>query len=396
MKRLLLAICVAFAPAAQAATLHTVRVVLLMRHGVRPPTHEPALDPAIAPDPWPKWDVPDGDLTPHGAAAISLLASFDRAMLAGEGLMPAAGCPAAGTVSIYADVDERTVKTGEAYAAGFAPGCALPVGHAAGAKDPLFSALDTPSPDFDAKAAKKAMEEAAGFDIKNPAGAYPALFQAMEAALDPGGHGFLDLPSKLSAKSPGAPPKLSGPLAEGSSASEDFLLEYLEGKPMAQVGWGRVDAAQVATLLAFHPLAYTVTARPPYIADRAAGPLGARVLAGLTAGPTVTVLVGHDTNLAELGGMLDLHWSLGGYPADDPPPGGGIIFSLLRDSLGISYVTAAYQVQTMGQIRNLSALNLTHPPAIQPLAIPGCGNSVAQTACKLADFTSLIHKAAAQ
>jgi 4-phytase/acid phosphatase len=44
-----------FQAAAAAPALKVERVVLLMRHGVRPPTHEPALAPAIAPDPWPVW-----------------------------------------------------------------------------------------------------------------------------------------------------------------------------------------------------------------------------------------------------------------------------------------------------------------------------------------------------
>jgi 4-phytase/acid phosphatase len=379
------------AAAAAAPALKVERVVLLMRHGVRPPTHEPALAPAIAPDPWPVWDVPDGDLTAHGAAAITLLGAFDRVTFARDGLLPAAGCPAAGSVAVYADVDERTVKTGDAFAAGLAPGCGVAVQHSAAARDKLFSALDDGAPGFDAKAAKAAMLAAAGGSAGAVVTAHAALFQAMQAALDPGGTGFLDLPAKISAKIPGHLPKLSGPLAEGSSGAEDFLLEYLEGKPMAEVGWGRVSPAEIATLLALHPLAYTVTARPAYIAARTAGPLAARIAAGLSGpGPAVTVLVGHDTNIAELGGLLDLHWRLGGYPADDPPPGGGIMFLLLRDAAGAHYVAAAYQVQTMAQIRDLTPLSLNDPPAIEPLPIPGCGNSAAVTACPLPDFLKLV------
>jgi 4-phytase/acid phosphatase len=353
-----------------APVLHLERAVLLMRHGVRPPTHEPALDPAIAPDAWPKWEVPDGYLTPHGAAAIKLLAAYDRGLFA-------AGCA---ELSIYADVDERTVKTGEAYAAGF--GCATVVGHASTARDPLFSPLDGGAPGFDAKAAKAAMLAAGGLDaVANN----KALFDAMQAALEPGGSAFLDLPAKISAKTEGHLPKLSGPLPEGASAGEDFLLEYLDGKPMDQVGWGRVDAAGVARLLALHPLEYTITARPAIIARATAAPLARRIAAGLESGPKVQVLVGHDTNIADLGGLLGLHWSLGGYPADDPPPGGGIIFSLLGGPGGTEYVTATYQVQTMEQIRNLIA----GAPAMQALPIPGCGDSTAPAACTLAAFEKL-------
>jgi 4-phytase/acid phosphatase len=383
-----LALGLAATGAARAAPLVIDSEVLLIRHGVRPPTHEPALPPAIAPDAWPHWPVADGFLTPHGAAAIRLLASYDRSLLAAAGLVPATGCPAG--AKIYADVDERTVATGQAYAAGFAPGCALPVGHAAGARDPLFSALDQPDPAFDAKAAQAAMLAPAGGDLAGVIQSHAALFGAMQTALQPGGHAFLDLPSKISAKAPGQIPKLSGPLAEGSSAAEDFLLEYLEGFEMSQVAWGRLTEPQIAALLALHPLAYTITARPAYIAGRAAAPLAARILTGLTGGQKFTLLVGHDTNQAQLAGLLNLHWSLGGYPADDPPPGGGIFFVLSHDPAShVQYVTVTYQAQTMDQIRNLKPLGPSDPPALQNLAIPSCGNSTRATACTLAMFTRL-------
>jgi len=376
---LFLLLFLACVPAPAAAQLKLERVVLLMRHGVRPPTHEPALSPAIAPDPWPKWEVKDGYLTPHGAAAIKLLAAYDRALFA-----PAPGCPA---ISVYADVDERTVATGQAYAAGFAPGCPVTVGHASTETDPLFSPLDNGNPDFDAKTAKKAMFAAAGADSADL-----PLLQQMQNVLAPGKTTFLHLPAKLVAKIPHHLPKLSGPIAEGASGAEDFLLEYLDDKPMADVAWGRADSQEVAALLALHPLAYTITARPAYIAHFTASPLAKRIAQDLAAGPRVQILVGHDTNLAELGGLLNLHWSLGGYPADDPPPGGGIIFSLLEDSAGAQYVTAAYQVQTMDQIRNLTPLSPASPPATEPLPIPGCGDSTKPTACTLQNFEELVGK----
>jgi len=386
-KRLCLAIALAWAPVcSQAAPLVMDDAVLLMRHGVRPPTHEPALDPAIAPDAWPAWDVVPGDLTAHGAQAVKLLAAFDRQYFAG--LAPAGGCP---SVDIYADVDERTVATGQAYAAGFAPGCNITVGHAAAPKDPLFSGLDDAA-NFNANAAKAAMLKAAGGSLSAPVSAHAALFQKMQNVLAPGGSAFLALPAKLAAKSPGLAPKLSGPIAEGSSASEDFLLEYLNDKPMADVAWGRADKADIAALLALHPLAYTITARPVIIARATSSALAQHILALLTNPPAkVNILVGHDTNIAELGGLMNLHWSLGGYPADDPPPGGALVFIRAHDpATGAIYITALYRVQTMDEIRNLTPLNAQTQPAIERLPIPGCGNSAASTACTLLAFSKLV------
>lgn len=386
-----LAACTLLGQAAWAAPDLTVEnAVLLMRHGVRPPTHEPALDPAVAPDVWPVWEVPDGYLTPHGAQAITLLAAYDRQMLAAKGVLPASACPAAGAVEIYADVDERTVKTGEAFAAGLAPGCNIAVGHSTTKPDKLFSPLDEPDKNFDAPAAAQQMLAAAGGDINKPVSENAALFQKMQDALEPGGKAFLQLPASLKIKDPHKLPKLAGPITVGASGGEDFLLEYLDGKPMSDVGWGRVNKADVAALLALHPLNYIITARPAYIANHTAAPMAARILAALSApGKKFTVLVGHDTNIADLGGMLGLHWQLGGYPADDPPPGGGILFLFSHGSAGKQYVTAFYQVQEMDQIRDLTVLSLKNPPALQAVPIPGCGNSTAPTACSLARFTAL-------
>lgn len=55
-------------PEPQRPTAVTVeRIVLLMRHGVRPPTKNPPMPTGTAADPWPAWGVPPGYLTDRGA-----------------------------------------------------------------------------------------------------------------------------------------------------------------------------------------------------------------------------------------------------------------------------------------------------------------------------------------
>ncbi|MDE8346247.1 MAG: hypothetical protein POH28_08775 [Acidocella sp.] len=368
---------------AQAATgLQRERVVLLLRHGIRPPTHEPALPVAVAPEAWPVWSTPNGELTPHGAQAIRLLGAFDRAWLA-----PGSACP---DFAVHADVDERTVQTGIAYAAGFAPGCAVQVSHLQAGPDRLFSPLDGGVPGFDADMAKAAMLQSAGGDLQAVVAAHKALFTMMQSVLAPGGSTFLHAKAGIVLKGAGRMPEVTGPVKLGASGAEDFLLEYLDDKPMDQVAWGRAGQDEILELLALHPLAYQVTAQPAYIAKATAGGMAHAILAGLTGGPAVQILVGHDTNQADLAALLGLHWTLGGYPADDPPPGGGIMFTLLRDGAGAEYVTATYQVQTPREIRNLTVLDASNPPARQALPIPGCGDSATPTACRLPAFRALV------
>jgi hypothetical protein len=65
-----------------------------------------------------------------------------------------------------------------------------------------------------------------------------------------------------------------------------------------------------------------------------------------------------------------------------------LLFVLSHDeATGARYVTVMYQVQTIGQIRNLIPLSLQTPPALERLALPGCGNAAA---CPLAAFTALV------
>ena len=180
-------------------------------------------------------------------------------------------------------------------------------------------------------------------------------------------------------------PDVDDPFGTASTASQTFLLEYLEGMPMKDVAWGRLSREQIGTLLEFHPIKYRYEARVPYVADRAASPLASRMFTAVQHGPKLTMLVGHDTNIADLGGMLDLHWQVPSYPRDDPPPGGAIGFEVLADPAGGQFVRAFYRSQTMDQVRELQKLDAGNPPSYEYLPIPGCAER-----CPVADFARIV------
>jgi 4-phytase/acid phosphatase len=154
---------------------------------------------------------------------------------------------------------------------------------------------------------------------------------------------------------------------------------------MKDVAWGHLTREQISTLLKFHALKFRYEGRAPYVAARAATPLAARMLAAVEHGAKLTVLVGHDTNIADLGGMLDLHWQVPSYPADDPPPGGAIGFEVLADPSGAQFVRAFYRSQTMDQVRELQKLDAGNPASYQYIPIPGCAER-----CPLADFEKIV------
>jgi 4-phytase/acid phosphatase len=256
---------------ASGPALHLDSVVVVMRHGVRPPTSAQPVPVEVSPEPWPQWSVPPGWLTPHGAQEVSALAREDRALLIREGLLPARGCPAPGHVRIVADGgDQRTVATGAAYADGLAHGCAVTQDHAPviGQPDPLYSPLSAGRVALDPARA----DAAAAAVLNEPdtraqiarAGPLVARLNAILCGQRKSGCGFdTKAPVTLRPATVKKGPSLSGAPGAGSSAAQSLLLEYADGKPMAQVGWGRATAADITALSALHALKFRITERPP-------------------------------------------------------------------------------------------------------------------------------------
>ncbi|WP_287977015.1 histidine-type phosphatase [Sphingomonas sp.] len=352
------------------------RTVVLMRHGVRPPTKAPPMPAGVADRPWPTWPVAPGYLTPHGGAAVTQVAAFDRGYWVAKGLLPVTGCA---RIRLVADSDERTIETAKAYARGIAPGCSASIEHRPqGEADPIFSPIDEKAVSFDAATAQAAVLAAAGpGGIAGREARVRPLLARLDAILcgtPRPGCGVGDQASDLAPARPDRRPKLTGALDRASTAAQILLLEYADGKPMAEVGWGRATAEDIAALAALHALEFQLLARPAYVARAnlsLLSPLILDALQGADRAP-VTMIVGHDTNVAAMGGLLDLHWRVPGLAADDPSPGGAILFERLTDAEGAHYVRAVFRSQTIDQIRTLTPLTSGRPPYMALLPIPGC------------------------
>lgn len=382
-------------PAARQASVPALkleRVVMLMRHGIRPPTKAQPVPPTYSKEKWPSWTVEPGLLTERGAAGVRLLGASDRALFAGRGLF-GPGCPAPGAVVLNASGKSRAIKTAENWGAAFLPGCSISVAHPEeDGPDPIFHGLDDQPASFDgarAYAEAKAML---------PADGVPGIARQHHSELALLGRAFgcaaptcpvFTEPTKLVAI-PHDRPELDGPIDVGSTASQSFLLEYLEGMPMADVAWGRASRADIEKMLAFHPTKFRYSNQPDYIARNAAAPLASAMLEALNGPAKLTLFAGHDTNIADMGGFLRVHWHVPSYPADDVPPGGALGYELLRNPAGARFVRVFFRAQTMDQLRNQVPLTGGVTPARQYLAIPGCGNSVAATACSLPAFKRLV------
>ena len=131
-----------------------------------------------------------------------------------------------------------------------------------------------------------------------------------------------------------------------------------------------------------------------HIAQRYAAPIAKEILAALDGasgtGAKLTLLTGHDTNIAALRGFLNAHFTAADYPQDDPPPGGAMGFELLKGGDGKAYVRAFYTAQTMDQLRELQPLTAANPPAYAYFPIPGCAVKGQPTLCPLETFKALV------
>jgi 4-phytase/acid phosphatase len=399
-----------FQPSSAASSPTLERVVIVQRHGVRAPTKDPESLSRYSAERWPDWPVAVAELTPHGADNVRFMGAWLRAHYAGEGLWSAQGCPAPDWIAAWADgADQRTRISGQTTLDGAFPGCNLVAHHAPeDAKDSFFDAIETGACPIDPEAARKAVLAAAGGDLNARDAAletanallYDILSPApsRHACADDKGTCFLNGKNTLQADAEGL--KLSGPLATASTMVENLLLEYGQGMPLSQTGWGRADAAALAKIGILHNRAADLMRRTHYIAAHNGVRMAQAVIAALQGRPAFPgskggekflVIAGHDTNLSNLAGILGVDWTLSEQP-DKTPPGGTLAFELWRDGSGAKFVRVRLFYETLEQLREGEALDESHPGRQIDIALPGCAHGPGGK-CSLPDFVRSVETA---
>jgi 4-phytase/acid phosphatase len=371
---LLIAVAILVSARGLAGDLQLKYVVIVSRHGVRAPTWEASRLNEYSAEPWPDWGVPPGNLTPHGRRAIELMGDYYRRWLTAEHLIDPKSCRDASHMTVYADKDQRTIETGRALAETLQPGCALQTASQQGVRtDTLFSGTFSPDPALAAKAVSERLDPQL---LQH----HLAAFETLQYTLGPGRSKVLDPTADL----------IKGSFATGSTLTENLLLEYTNGMP--KPGWGRLTRENLQQVLAIHAAYADLMRRTPYLARRGSNLLAAILHSieqsawghsvdgaiGKT-GDSILILSGHDTNLSNLSGLLQLSWKLAGYQTDDTPPGSALIFSLWQSQSGPLFVRLRFVAQTPDQMRNLDP----GPPASEELRLRGCDP------CTFAQFMAL-------
>jgi 4-phytase / acid phosphatase len=396
--------------------------VILSRHGVRSPTWKADRLNQYSTEAWPDWGVPPGYLTPHGKTLMELFGAYDRAYLSHAGLLSPKGCEDAGRLLFSVDSDQRTVETGRALASGMFPDCGVQVRSLPeGTDDPLFSPLAVGIGHPDRALAVASVLGRIGANPAPLLEAYRPAFQTMQQVLlgcTPGAkcppegtsvkQSLLEQTMSVTQGKGDHLVELTGPLNTAHTFAEDFLLEYTNGMTDKALGWGRVNESNLRQMMSLHAVYSELLRRTPYLARTNGSNLLSHMLKSMEQavtgkavpgalgkpGDKALVIVGHDTNLCNVAGMLGLSWLLEGYQPDDTAPGGALVFELWRQPVTGAYtVRTYYTAQTLEQMQNALPLTLDSPPAKAAIFVPGCSTADEGFACGWKEFRRTLETA---
>lgn len=396
------------------------QMIIFGRHSIRATTYSTNALDQYAADPYPGFATKAGDLTPNGERAARLLGDYFREYLVHEGLLTGDAATDLARGYFRANSIQRSYMTCSEFGAGLIPDANVPV-HTYPVKwpdpiiDPLLAAVVTVDPaqalaevtslygDGTGLAATYASDLAVISSVLYPPGTHPLYppgttppTNAPPGAVDP-----TTIPIAFAASSPiEFPPPLGhyltggvvgmGGMAGVVAATDPFIMQYADGFPEDQVGWGRFTMETLSQQTRITTLQIEIGMRTPYLARVQSSNLGQHILRSLQqavdgqprsgalgdAQTKVLVIVSSDYYVAGLAGLLGLHWHLPGYEPDYCAPGGALVFELReRKATGEHLVRVFYTAQTLNQLRELAPLTLDAPPATVQLAVPGGSRS---------------------
>lgn len=412
MKRALLAAALAGAltltAGAQAQTTpvgyQLQQVLIMSRHNLRAPLADNgSVLQQSTPNKWPEWDVPGGQLTTKGGVLEVYMGHYMREWLAEQGLVKAGECPTSDAVYAYANSLQRTVATAQFFITGAFPGCDVPVHHqdAMGTMDPTFNPVITDKDTAFRDRAVQAMQterQAMQLDESYKLLAQITHYDNSPSCKEKQVCSLTDPKDTFSAgyeKEPG----VSGPLKVGNSLVDAFTLQYYEGFPMDQVAWGEIKTDQQWRVLSklkngYQDSLFTSTAVAQNVAKPLVKYIDKALVTDQASAPKITLLVGHDSNIASLLTALDFKPYQLHDQYERTPIGGKIVFqrwhdqSASRDLMKIEYV-----YQSTEQLRNADVLTLQAPAQRVTLELKGCPAD-ADGFCPLDKFNAVLNDAA--
>jgi 4-phytase/acid phosphatase len=403
------------------------QVIIFGRHSVRSPVAPNATLSTFSVQPYPAFaaapvappaqPVSVGYLTVNGAKLETILGGYYRLWLTQEGLLTGHDAADAGTVYFHANTLERTILTAQSLWTGMLPAAGPPNVYVAPQQsDPLFDPVGSGVAQLDQQMAVAAVKGRLGANPQSLATAYAPEYALARSLLlgypagqnpaPPAPAGTPDVTAIPLEVTTGAPVTITG-LTDVLTAVDPFLMEYADGLPMSEVGWGQLTAAGVTQASRLYELGLDLEFRTQYLARVLGSNLASHVVRSMvqaatgnamtgslgTSSTKVIALIASDTQITGLAGLFHLDWILPGYQENFCAPGGALVFQLRQSQKTGQYIVrASYIAQTLEQLRNQTALTLNAPPATAPVFIPGCSIRNATFDCALAKFVTLANQ----
>lgn len=380
------------------------QVLMLSRHNLRAPLADngSVLEQSTKKS-WPQWDVPGGQLTTKGGVLEVYMGNYTRQWLAQQGLVKNGSCPDSNNVFVYANSLQRTVATAQFFVNGAFPGCDVAVTHQdeMGTMDPVFNPVITDDSEAFNKKALAAMAAANEKLSLKPAfqrlekivdyKASPACNNKKQCDLSSGQNTF-------SAEN-GKEPTVSGPLKVGNSLMDAFTLQYYEGFPLEQVAWGQIKTPEQWKELSAIKNGYQdALFTSPDVSREVAAPLVDYIRSQLVDqdkanAPKITLMVGHDSNIASLLSALQVKPYELPDTYEKTPIGGQVVFERWHDAKNDKdLLKVEYVYQTADQLRNADVLSLKNPPKRVTLQLAGC-EADANGYCSWDQFSQVLNAA---
>ncbi len=383
-------------------------VLILSRHGVRSALKSVEYLNDYASQPWHPLDSPIGYLTAHGRWGMQMTGSWDAQYLASQSLLRANDCADASHIYFRADSIQRDVESARAIALGMFPDCRVPI-HAVplDAPDPMFLSAAAPGL-LDRDAAVAAILGRTGGAPDKILDAHKVEVELVQKILTGNGPAPRKALARAEAVTGDLYSKTTGPVANISSVTDALLLQYEEGYPAGETGWGRLNESNLPALLTLHQATTDELWDVPMIARARGSNLLAHILQSMqqaiaghpvlgavgNAGDKGLFILGHDSDLGHLATLLNLSWILESFPPKMTPPGAQMIFEVLRDRPSEKFsVRVSIVGQTIQQIHDGVAPTLATPPMRIALFIPGCSAPAEGYPCDWESFRRTLENA---
>ncbi|MBE5847043.1 MAG: histidine-type phosphatase [Lachnospiraceae bacterium] len=356
------------------------QAVILSRHNIRSPLsgNGSALD-ALTPHEWFAWSSKASELSVRGGILEAEMGQYFRKWLEAEGLFTPNEQPEEQAVRIYANSKQRTIATARFFAASLLPVSNTPVEYhcAFDTMDSVFNPVFTDMSDEYAAAANEEVHRLYDEKIAALADNYTRIFDVLDIseskAYKSGVFTGFSTDDSVFSFELGKEPAVSGSLKTACQISDALVLQYYEEPDPQKAAFGHIlSDADWEAVAEIKDVYGDVLFSAPRIAAHVAHPLLAEMHRELrTEGRKFTFLCGHDSNLASVLAALGAEdYSLPDTIEKRTPIGAKLVISKW-DHNGRKLISLDLVYQKTEQLRGLSLLDISNPPAIYSLRLKG-------------------------